>query len=152
MAEEFLLEKGARYRGTIVDLTGMGSVNIVQNAFEGLGFVDVEVWDDEPPADWPEDDKKDPDEFLTKTFWAEGVWQGQGDQVVMTGGDNWSLYRIRKIEDAPGEPDDPEQPDQPGGEVFEQDVPQSKFWWVPPLAVSLTNSLAVWLWIRAGEE
>jgi hypothetical protein len=149
MAEEFLLEKGARYRGTIlVDALGLAPTSVVKNAFENLGFVDVQIWPESPPADWPDEDKEEPAKLMS-VFWAEGTWDGEDNTPIITSGDDWYLYRIRKIEDAPGEPD---QPDQPGGEVFEQDVPQSKFWWVPPLAVSLTNSLAVWLWIRAGEE
>lgn len=147
--EDFVLEKGARYRGTIVDLTAMGSAGIVRDAFEGIGFVDVEVWEDSPPSEWPDEDKHDPDEFLTTTFWAEGVWDGQDRQPLMTGGDNWSLYRIRKIADAPEKPDRPDPPR--GKEAFEKSVPQSKFWWVAPLAVSLTNTFAVWLWVRADK-
>lgn len=138
--EPVVLDKGARYRGVIVVDSPVGvPMSKVQSEFEGIGFADVQVWNDPRmlPEDWPPEDKEEPDVFLQQVFWAEGTWDGKDDQALITSGDAWSMAWIRQI-------DSPER--------FEQEVTGSKWGWLPLASATAANFLATWLWIRAGKE
>jgi len=140
--ELFLLQTGAKYRGQIVVDSPVGvPKSLVRKELEGIGFTDVQVWNDprDLPDEWPPEDKEEPDEFMVVVFWAEGVWGGDDGAQAVTSGDLWTMSWIRQI-------DSPEQ------KRYEQDVPSAKWGWVPLVTSSLVNSFAVWLWIKASKE
>lgn len=140
--ESIRLNNGEKYRGQIVVDSPIGvPTSLVKKQLEDIGFKDLIVWNDprDLPDEWPDEDKKESDEFMVQTFWAEGLWDGEDGQEAVTSGDNWTMAWIREI-------------DTPEESKYEQTVPSGKWGWLPIVAASAVNSLAVMLWIKASKE
>lgn len=178
--DPLVLETGAKYRGCIAVETVSDMVSVspkrVTDMLNKAGFTDVQVWTDEEglPTSWPEADREDTTPFGWTAYWVEGTWKGADKQQIPSSGDHWRIVWMRKIENAP-ELDSKCKQDYdaclaadkltddeckaifdkcvtPDPNRYEQDVPPSKYRWIPILTVGAVCIGSVWFLAKAKER